>query len=145
MFSIVAVLVCIPTKSVREFPFLHTFSSIYWDFPSHENSKLQNCHEEKKVKQKSKEPDDIKYKPKYEIPKNSLSSLSHTRDVLETWIGKWKWSRSVMSDSQQPHGLQPTRLPCPWDFPGESTGVGCKTTFILRRNISENWTFKTSL
>ena len=38
---------------------------------------------------------------------------------------KWKWSRSVMSDSQQPHGLQPTRLLHPWDFPGKSTGVGC--------------------
>ena len=23
---------------------------------------------------------------------------------------KWKWSRSVMSDSERPHGLQPTRL-----------------------------------
>ena len=23
------------------------------------------------------------------------------------------------------HGLQPTRLLCPWDFPGKSTGVGC--------------------
>ena len=38
---------------------------------------------------------------------------------------KWKWSRSVMSDSSQPHGLQPTRLLRPWDFPGKSTGVGC--------------------
>ena len=38
---------------------------------------------------------------------------------------KWKWSRSVMSNSSQPHGLQPTRLLCPWDFPGKSTGVGC--------------------
>ena len=38
---------------------------------------------------------------------------------------KWKWSRSVVSDSLRPHGLQPTRLPCPWDFPGRSTGVGC--------------------
>ena len=28
-------------------------------------------------------------------------------------------------DSSQPHGLQPTRLLCPWDFPGKSTGVGC--------------------
>ena len=37
---------------------------------------------------------------------------------------KWKWSRSVVSDSQLPHGLQPTRLLCPWDFPGKSTGVG---------------------
>ena len=38
---------------------------------------------------------------------------------------KWKWSRSVVSDSQRPHGLQSTRLLHPWDFPGKSTGVGC--------------------
>ena len=38
---------------------------------------------------------------------------------------KWKWSRSVVSDPQRPHGLQPTRFLCPWDFPGKSTGVGC--------------------
>ena len=31
----------------------------------------------------------------------------------------------VMSDSLQPHGLQPTRLICPWDSPGKNTGVGC--------------------
>ena len=30
-----------------------------------------------------------------------------------------------MSNSQQPHGLQPTRLLHPWDFPGKSTGVWC--------------------
>ena len=29
---------------------------------------------------------------------------------------KWKWSRSVVSDSLPPHGMQPTRLLCPWDF-----------------------------
>ena len=29
LFSIVAVLVCIPTNNVRGFPFLHTLSSIY--------------------------------------------------------------------------------------------------------------------
>ena len=38
---------------------------------------------------------------------------------------KWKWSRSVISGSSQPHGLQPARLLCPWDFPGKGTGVGC--------------------
>ena len=38
---------------------------------------------------------------------------------------KWKWSCSVVSNPQQPHGLQPSRLLCPWDFPGKSTGVGC--------------------
>ena len=39
---------------------------------------------------------------------------------------KWKWSRSVVSDSWGPHGLQPTRLLHPWGFPGKSTGVGCR-------------------
>ena len=49
---------------------------------------------------------------------------------------KWKWSCSVVSDSSRPHGLQPARLLCPWDFPGKSTGVGChcllqKTSLVL--------------
>ena len=30
-----------------------------------------------------------------------------------------------MSDSVRPHRWQPTRLLCPWDSPGKSTGVGC--------------------
>ena len=34
------------------------------------------------------------------------------------------WSRSVLSDSLRPRGLQPTRLLCPWDSPGKNTGVG---------------------
>ena len=38
---------------------------------------------------------------------------------------KWKWSCSVVSDPQRPHGPQPSRLLRPWDFPGKSTGVGC--------------------
>ena len=29
------------------------------------------------------------------------------------------------------HGLSPTRLLCPWDFPGKSTRVGCH--FLLQR------------
>ena len=31
---------------------------------------------------------------------------------------------SVMSDSLQPHGLQPARLLCPWNSPDKNTGVG---------------------
>ena len=38
---------------------------------------------------------------------------------------KWKRSRSVVSDSQWPQGLQPKGLLWPWDFPGKSTRVGC--------------------
>ena len=45
--------------------------------------------------------------------------------VAISFSNAWKWSRSVMSNPQRPHGLQPTRLLCPWDFPGKSTGVGC--------------------
>ena len=32
---------------------------------------------------------------------------------------------SVVSDHLQPHGLQPTKLLYPWDFPGQNPGVGC--------------------
>ena len=31
----------------------------------------------------------------------------------------------VMSDSLQPHRLQPARLLCPWDSPGKKTRVAC--------------------
>ena len=47
------------------------------------------------------------------------------------YLWKWKRSRSVVSDSLQPHGLLPTMLLHPWDFPGKSTGVGCH--FLLHR------------
>ena len=39
-------------------------------------------------------------------------------------------AHSVVSDSLQPHGVQPVRLLCPWDSPGKSTGVGCH--FLLQ-------------
>ena len=34
-------------------------------------------------------------------------------------------SDSVMSDSLQPHRLEPTKLFCLWDSPGKNTGLGC--------------------
>ena len=39
-------------------------------------------------------------------------------------------SHSVLSGSLQPPGLQPTRILCPWDFPGKTTGVSCH--FLLQ-------------
>ena len=53
---------------------------------------------------------------------------------------KWKWIHSVMSNSSRPHWLQPTRLPHPWDFPGESTGVGCPCCLHSTRLQSLNCT-----
>ena len=61
---------------------------------------------------------------------------------------KWRWSVSVVSDPQQPHRLQPTRLLRPWGFPGQGTGVECHTLtvpkcllyntskFLFRTNIA---------
>ena len=46
---------------------------------------------------------------------------------------KGKWSCSVVPNSLRPHGLYPTRLLCPWDFPGNSTGVDCH--FLLQGNL----------
>ena len=55
--------------------------------------------------------------------KEHWSGLPFPSPVQES--EKWKESRSVVSDSERPHGLQHTRLLHPWDFPGKSTGVGC--------------------
>ena len=52
---------------------------------------------------------------------------------------KWKWSRSVVSDSSRPHGLQPTRLLCPWDSAGKSTGVGCHCLLRLTVWMTTNF------
>ena len=57
---------------------------------------------------------------------------------------KGKWSRSVMSDFQQPHGLQPTRLLHPWDFPGKNTIVGCHCLLWVMQYIMQKVTQKTS-
>ena len=61
-------------------------------------------------------------------PGSSIPGILQAR-ILE-WVAisfsnAWKWSHSVVSNSLRPHGLQPTRLLRPWDFPGKSTGVGC--------------------
>ena len=67
-------------------------------------------------------------------PVNGSLSGSSILGILQTrtmeWVAisfsnAWKWNLSVMSDSLQPHRLQPTRLLRPWEFPGKSTGVGC--------------------
>ena len=47
------------------------------------------------------------------MPKNGIAGSS---------VHFSQFSCSVVSDSLQPHGLQPTRLLCPWEFPGKSAG-----------------------
>ena len=46
-----------------------------------------------------------------------------------------------MSDSVRPYGLQPARLLCPWDSPGQSTVVGCH--FLLQGIfLTQGWSGK---
>ena len=49
-----------------------------------------------------------------------------------------QFSCSVVSDSLQPHGLQPTRLLHPWDLPSKNTGVGCHCLLQCMKVKSES-------
>ena len=66
--------------------------------------------------------------------------------VAISFSNAWKWNHSVMSNFSPPHGLQPSRLLCPWDFPGKSTGVGCHRFLRpwryeeAKRYDTERWT-----
>ena len=51
-------------------------------------------------------------------------SVFSSKSVFHKW--KWKWSRSVVSDSSRPMDCSPPRSSGPWDSPGENTGVGCQ-------------------
>ena len=62
-----------------------------------------------------------------------LSPLREPQTLSLPWEVRTSYqsvSCSVMPDSLQPHGLQPTRILCPWDFPGKDSGVGCH--FLLQ-------------
>ena len=53
------------------------------------------------------------------------------RDYAAAAAAKSLQSCPTVSDPVRPHRRQPTRLPCPWDSPGKTTGVGCH--FLLQR------------
>ena len=59
--------------------------------------------------------------------------------VAISFSNAWKWSRSVVSDPQRPHGPQPSRLLRPWDFPGKSTGVGYHCLLLLASITARKW------
>ena len=54
-----------------------------------------------------------------------LECFSEEQSILGEKPVWWWFSHWVVSDSLQPCGPWPTRLLCPWDSPGKSTGVGC--------------------
>ena len=47
-----------------------------------------------------------------------------------TWVNECCLVAQSCQTLLQPHELYPTRLLCPWDFPGKNTGVSCH--FILQ-------------
>ena len=61
-------------------------------------------------------------------PSLGFSRQEHWEWIAVSFSNAWKWKVKVKSLSPvwllKPHGLQPTRLLHPWDFPGKSTGVG---------------------
>ena len=50
-------------------------------------------------------------------------SLQYFLNFLPESEGKLLVAQSCLPDSLQPQGLQPSRLLCPWNSPGKSTGV----------------------
>ena len=79
--------------------------------------------------------------PKYIMAKKHFFSLKDSKTYYETCVCVLSWS--VLSDSLRPHGLQPSprktdRLLCPWDYPGENTGVGCH--FLFQGIKPRDWT-----
>ena len=53
----------------------------------------------------------------------NLDSILKSKDI--TLPTKVPLVKTMVFLTLQPHGLQPTRLVHPWDFPGKSSGVGC--------------------
>ena len=53
------------------------------------------------------------------------SYCQESADTCTTSLASLLFSQSVISNSLCPHGLKPTRLLCPLDFPSKNTGVDC--------------------
>ena len=82
--------------------------------------------------------EDIEFSLGYHKCEKSLEFLG--RGVCKHWIDSISnIIHSVVPDSLRPHGLQPTKLHCPWDFPGKDTGVGCH--FLLQDRWIDRYSF----
>ena len=64
-------------------------------------------------------------------------AFSNTTVQKHQFFGAHQFSCSVLSDSLRSHGLQPTRVLHPWDFPGKSTGVGCHPLSVQFSSVTQ--------
>ena len=81
-------------------------------------------------KLKQKQNFSIEITPKYP---NTLVTVNKGPQVMHSQMWKkekWKWSRSVVSNSLRPHGLYSIKLFHPRGFRGKNTGVVCH--FLLQ-------------
>ena len=65
-----------------------------------------------------------------ELTQSLRKTQDHFKNPASPWcknqeVQRVSISGSVVPNSLRPHGLQPTRLLCAWDFPGKDPGVGC--------------------
>ena len=63
----------------------------------------------------------------------SLKGSDDLTKLFSMFDNKWVCVCVLVGQScptLRPHGLEPTRLLCPWDSPGKNTGVGCH--FLLQ-------------
>ena len=61
---------------------------------------------------------------------NSLARVLFILDIPDISFFSVSDSRSVMSNSLRPHGLEPTRVLFPWDSLGKNTGVGSHSLLL---------------
>ena len=54
-----------------------------------------------------------------------LNITDTLKELLFKWIYPCACAHTQSCQLFGPYGLYPTRLLCPWDFPGKNTGVGC--------------------
>ena len=85
------------------------------------------------------------------LPGSSVPGILQARTlewVAISFSNAWKWKVKVKSLCHARHGLQPSRLLRPWDFPGQSTGVGCHCflhiyyEFVINEFCSTFWIHK---
>ena len=63
----------------------------------------------------------------YTLP--GIKQITNKNLLQSTWNSPWCSEMTSIGRKSRPHGLQPTRLRCPWDSPGKNPGVGGHSLF----------------
>ena len=107
--------------------------------PRHILIKLTKNKHKERILKAAREKQQVTYKGNpicstADLSAEALQARREWQDIFKVLKGKNLQPRLLylarISDSLRPHGLQSTRLLCPWDFPGKDTGVACH--FLLQ-------------